>query len=121
MRNGSSPCMCNAGRLKPFIRTVKAIWAWTRIACAAPKPLGNIGVWCSWRIRFCTWIVFPRHREKEACPSKPSTHGEACRQQAQALIEALILYAHEQLQRGQQAVELFAALFAKQQPAMARP
>src|SRR5215212_11614359 len=37
-------------------------------------------------------------------PSKGSlpvkTIGEACRQQAQALIEALILYAHEQLQRG---------------------
>src|SRR5438105_6337818 len=48
------------------------------------------------------------------------TTGEACRQQAQALIEALILYAHEQLQLGQQAIDLFAALFAKQQPAMAR-
>jgi hypothetical protein len=48
------------------------------------------------------------------------TIGEACRQQAQALIEALILYAHEQLQLGQQAVDLFAALFTKQQPVMAR-
>lgn len=48
------------------------------------------------------------------------TIGEACRQQAQALIEALILYAHEQLQRGQQAVDIFATLFAKQQTAMAR-
>ena len=37
------------------------------------------------------------------------------------LIEALILYAHEQLQLGQQAIDLFAALFAKQQPAMVRP
>ena len=57
-------------------------------------------------------------------PSKGSlpvkTIGEACRQQAQALIEALILYAHEQLQRGQQAVDIFAALFAKQQPVTAR-
>jgi hypothetical protein len=57
-------------------------------------------------------------------PSKGSlpvkTIGEACRQQAQALIEALILYAHEQLQRGQQAVDIFAALFAKQQPVMVR-
>jgi hypothetical protein len=48
------------------------------------------------------------------------TIGEACRQQAQALMQALILYAHEQLQRGQQAVDLFATLFAKQQTAMAR-
>jgi hypothetical protein len=48
------------------------------------------------------------------------TIGEACRQQAQARIEALILYAHEQLQRGQQAVDIFATLFAKQQPVMTR-
>lgn len=48
------------------------------------------------------------------------TIGEACRQQAQALIEALILYAHERLQLGQQATEIFAALFAKQQPVMTR-
>ena len=48
------------------------------------------------------------------------TIGEACRQQAQRLIEALILYAHEQLQLGQQAAELFASLFAKQQPVMVR-
>lgn len=42
------------------------------------------------------------------------TIGEACRQQAQALIEAVILYAHGQLQRGQQAKEVFARLFVKQ-------
>jgi hypothetical protein len=57
-------------------------------------------------------------------PSKGSlplkTIGEACRQQGQKLIESLILYAHEQLQRGQQAAEIFAALFAKQQPVLAR-
>jgi hypothetical protein len=48
------------------------------------------------------------------------TIGEACRQQAQALVQALILYAHEQLQRGQRAEALFASLFAKQQPVMTR-
>jgi hypothetical protein len=48
------------------------------------------------------------------------TIGEACRQQAQALMQALILYAHEQLQRGQQAAALFASLFAKQQPVLVR-
>jgi hypothetical protein len=48
------------------------------------------------------------------------TIGEACRQQAQALIQALILSAHEQLQRGQQAADLFASLFAKQQPVLVR-
>ena len=48
------------------------------------------------------------------------TIGEACRQQAQALIQALILYAHEQRQLGQKAADIFASLFAKQQPVMAR-
>jgi len=43
------------------------------------------------------------------------TIGEACRQQAQSLIETLILYASRQLEQGQQASDLFAYLFAKQQ------
>jgi hypothetical protein len=60
----------------------------------------------------------PSSLTKGSSPLK--TIGEACRQQAQALIEALILSAHEQLQRGQQAVDIFATLFAKQQLAMAR-
>ena len=48
------------------------------------------------------------------------TIGEACRQQAQALIEALILYAHERLQLGQRAADVFTALFAKQSMVMVR-
>jgi hypothetical protein len=60
----------------------------------------------------------PSSPSKGSWPVKPI--GEACRQQAQALIAALILYAHEQLQRGQQAVELFAAFCTKQQPVIAR-
>lgn len=43
------------------------------------------------------------------------TIGEACRQQAQSLIEALILYATRQLEQGQKPKDLFADLFAKQQ------
>jgi len=43
------------------------------------------------------------------------TIGQACRQQAQALIETLILYASKQLEQGQKAHDLFANLFAKQQ------
>jgi hypothetical protein len=43
------------------------------------------------------------------------TIGEACRQQAQALIEALILHASRQLEQGQKAQDVFAHLFAKQQ------
>jgi hypothetical protein len=48
------------------------------------------------------------------------TIGEACRQQAQALIQALILYAHDRLQLGQRAEDIFAHLFAKQQTVMAK-
>jgi len=44
------------------------------------------------------------------------TIGEACRQQAQMLIQSLILYASQQLEQGQKANDLFAYLFAKQQP-----
>ena len=48
------------------------------------------------------------------------TIGEACRQQGQALIEKLILYAHDLLQRGQSAATVFTAIFVKQRevPAM---
>ena len=60
----------------------------------------------------------PPSPRKGSLPVK--TIGEACRQQAQALIEAVILSAHEQLQHGQQAVDLLATLFAKRQTAMAR-
>ena len=48
------------------------------------------------------------------------TIGDACRQQAQALMPALSLYAHERLQLGQRVEDLFASLFAKQQTTMAR-
>ena len=54
-----------------------------------------------------------RGKAKKIChPIK--TIGEACRQQGEAVIEALILYAHDLLQRGQSAAEVFAILFAKQ-------
>ena len=76
--------------------------------------------WClvfvAYSLLHLDWL--PPSPTKGSSPLK--TIGEACRQQAQALIEALILYAHEQLQRGQQAVDIFATLFAKQQTAMAR-
>ena len=42
------------------------------------------------------------------------TIGEACRQQAQALIQQLLLYVHERLIQGQTAAEVFTILFAKQ-------
>src|SRR5467141_3206397 len=60
----------------------------------------------------------PSSPTKGSVPLK--TIGEACRQQAQALMQALILYVHERLQLGQRVEDLFASLFAKQQPAAAR-
>jgi SRSO17 transposase len=55
----------------------------------------------------------PSKRKRLAHPIK--TIGEACRQQGQALIEKLIVYAHELLQQGHSATKVFAAIFAKQQ------
>ena len=46
--------------------------------------------------------------------------GSVSSEQAQALIEALILYAHERLQLGQRAEDIFAYVFAKQQTVMVR-
>ena len=60
----------------------------------------------------------PPSPTKGSLPIK--TIGEACRQQAQALMQAVILYAHERLQLGQRAQDIFGYLFAKQQPVLAR-
>jgi hypothetical protein len=60
----------------------------------------------------------PSSLTKGSLPIK--TIGEACRQQAQALMQAVILYAHERLQLGQRVEDIFGYLFAKQQPALAR-
>ncbi len=61
-----------------------------------------------------------RGKAKKIChPIK--TIGEACRQQGEAVIEALILYAHDLLQRGESAAEVFAMLFAKQRKGVAAP
>jgi hypothetical protein len=54
----------------------------------------------------------PPSPTKGNLPSK--TIGEACRQQAQALIQALLLDVHTQLQQGRSAPDVFARLFAKQ-------
>jgi hypothetical protein len=55
----------------------------------------------------------PASLRKSRLPIK--SIGEACRQQAQALMEALILYASNQLAQCQKAEQVFAVLFAKQQ------
>jgi SRSO17 transposase len=60
----------------------------------------------------------PPSPTKGSLPIK--TIGEACRQQGQALMQAVIVYAHERLQLGQRVEDIFGYLFAKQQPVMAR-
>src|SRR5438093_3149225 len=60
----------------------------------------------------------PPSPTKGSLPIK--TIGEACRQQAQALIEGLILYAHKYLELGQRTEDLFTSLFAKQSMVMGR-
>ncbi len=52
--------------------------------------------------------------KKHTSPQK--SIGEAARQQVQALIQDLILYTHHALSKGQPIQDLFASLFAKQQP-----
>jgi SRSO17 transposase len=56
----------------------------------------------------------PSRKGKGKPPTTPSkTIGEVCRQQAQALIEQLILFAHDLLEQGTSAAEVFSRLFAK--------
>ena len=76
---------------------------------------------------WCLVFVAYSFLHLDCLPSSPTkgslpikTIGEACRQQAQALMQALILYVHERLQLGQRVEDLFASLFAKQQTAAAR-
>jgi len=57
----------------------------------------------------------PSTKAKGNRPTTPSkTIGEVCRQQGQALIEQLILFAHDRLEQGISAAEVFSRLFAKQ-------
>src|SRR2546426_2446584 len=76
--------------------------------------------WCLVFVAYaCVHLdCLPPSPTKGSLPIK--TIGEACRQQAQALIQALMLYGHERLQLGQRAQDVFDYLFAKQQPVMAR-
>jgi Transposase DDE domain len=76
---------------------------------------------------WCLVFVAYSFLHLDCLPSSPTkgslpvkTIGEACRQQAQALIEGLILYAHKCLELGQRAEDLFTSLFAKQSIVMAR-
>lgn len=59
----------------------------------------------------------PPSPTKGSVPLK--TIGQACRQQAAALIQALLLFTQEQFQQGQPLEEIFTQLFAKQRLALA--
>jgi len=54
----------------------------------------------------------PSPLAKEQVPTK--SIGETCRQQARALIELLVIHAHQMLQNGASAKSVFDSLFAKQ-------
>ena len=76
---------------------------------------------------WCLVFVAYSFLHLDCLPSSPTkgslpvkTIGEACRQQAQALIEGLILYAHKCLELVQRAEDLFTSLFVKQSMVMAR-
>jgi hypothetical protein len=56
----------------------------------------------------------PSRTGKGKRPTTPSkTIGEVCRQQAQALIEQLILFAHDRLEQGTSAAEVFTRISHK--------
>ncbi len=83
------------------------------IACATAEAIQKH--WCLVFVAYSLLHLdcLPPSLTKSRLPIK--TIGEACRQQSQALIEALILQMHQQLQQGQQAKDVFTQLFAKQQ------
>jgi hypothetical protein len=76
--------------------------------------------WCLVFVAYALWPLdcLPPSLMQGSLPIK--TIGEACRQQAQALMQVLLLSVHERLQLGQRVEDLFASLFAKQQTAAAR-
>ena len=100
---------------------VKGIWAWMSIACATLKPLRNI--WCLVLrgvyvlASGLSSLVNTDTRELTSI----KTIGEACRQQAQALIRGVDhLYVHKCLNSGSGRKRSLASLFAKQSMVMAR-
>jgi hypothetical protein len=93
-------------------------WGFNAYRMRSTEALGE-----HWGLVFMAYSLLhldclPPSPTKGSLPVK--TIGEACRQQAQALMQALILSAHARLQLGQRAEDLFGYLFAKQQRVMAR-
>lgn len=71
-----------------------------------------------WCLEFAAYSILhldclsPSPLKGQSLPIK--TIGEACRQQAQALIQQLLLHTHQLIQQGHDAATVFAHLFAKQ-------
>ena len=91
----SSPCICNVGPLQPFIRTVRPIWGSTSIACGTLSHSKTLVSGLRGVCVLASGLPSPVTHERELAHQN---HWEACRQQAQALMQAVILYAHEHLQ-----------------------
>ena len=75
--------------------------------------------WClvfvAYSILHLACLPPPPTKRQGKLPTKPiKTIGQVCRQQGQALIEKLILFAHDCLQHGDTATDVFSKLFAKQ-------
>ena len=98
--------------LDQFDFTRNQVWVW--FAAYILYPL--IAIWLTWRHRGDPWnerLSGPNaDRLKQVHPAAIA-HG-CLRQQAQALIEKLLLYVHERLIEGQTAEAVFAHVFAKQ-------
>jgi SRSO17 transposase len=76
--------------------------------------------WClvfvAYSILHLACLPPPSTKGKGKSTAKPAqTIGQLCRQQGQALIEELIVFAHHLLEQGCSAAQVFSQLFAKQQ------
>jgi len=86
--------MRTAEAIKKHWGLVFVAYSLAHLACLPTEPVAGTG-------------KFPTHPIQ--------TIGDVCRQQAQALVQALILHAHHLLQQGKPVQEVFTQLFAKQQ------
>jgi hypothetical protein len=74
-------------------------------------------VFVAYSLLHLTCLPPPSLKGRVVPPSAPQQSiGAACRQQGQALVESLILFAHDLLEQGKSAAVVFERLFAKQKP-----
>jgi hypothetical protein len=74
-------------------------------------------VFVAYSLLHLTCLPPPSLKGRAVLPSAPQQSiGAACRQQGQAFVESLILFAHDLLEQGKSAAVVFERLFAKQKP-----